>query len=363
MLRHYFAKKTPHLLHRVGFFHRSAVLGREVAVCENTLQQKTEFSQFLSDHKMFFNPKTGALVWNVMMQAKVTERNGTARANTAFAHTEEDWEYKARLRAILKTLAAELKTNPDISHIALQEGPINEYLDYFNLLVNAYFPPEWAVGEAHIEMDSTRWGVITLINRNKIQCSEVERIDLTSGISIKDIDVRCRTFALRNNDSNDGQLLTTLHLPHDNPADALRHFFTKVVESMLDASAEYPDIHDLLGDWNLDAAEVEAIILEVLESFADTVKRGHSKFINVSIYSSPEGHLKTSGKILGVDHAVRITSSPSNEYNYSVNQDFVKDMMSVVIACSIGGAGMMFTEKEGNLECFDEPSSFSVMPY
>lgn len=318
---------------------------------------KSFFSPYLSDHKMYFNAHTGHLTWNIMMQGKVSIRAGKKRANTAFEHEELDIIYQMRLDTVVIALAAQLKNNPAINIISLQEGPIAQDYEYFKSLVEQHFPPEWQLNHAHIYVDNTRWGVITIINLHRIRCTQINLIDLTRELSIIDIDVRCRSFSLINENSH--TMLTTVHLPHDNPKEAFKLIFERILRSMHQKNSKSTiEYHDLLGDLNIEINELDELMKDGINSF----NRSHQdKFkINISVCPSIKGHLKADGSVLTVDYLIRIVMTPAAENEYTINYRLFKDMASLLIPCSIiAGSGIMFSEEitdNTSLENINEPA-------
>lgn len=330
-MRHLFFKT----LHQRGLLRQTSEKGF-VSHVKGALDQYTDFSRNLSDHKMFI--KDGVLNWNMMMQAKSRE-NGDF--NNGFSKTETQLEYQKRLQTTAQFIAYNIVVNPSINCIALQEAPVNEVdLQVFTQALNECLPSEWKVQFASLYVDHTSWGIFTIFNKDKIKCDEITREEILKAVPVKDIEIRCRTFSLSQKEQPKKRLVTMLHLPHNAPKEAFAHVFSNILN--ITKNQEY-ECHDIVGDFNIDPSTLKDIIDEVLNNFANEQLQAFD--INVDICPSIDGHLDANGESLTVDHKITLSMTPSKNPRYSVNYSdrSAYSLLSMFMVISLTGPGMMFS--------------------
>jgi exonuclease III len=318
-----------------------------------TGKQTSSFSPLSSDHKMYTEPKTKGITWNLMMQAKSSQREGQApRSNTAFGHTENQTQYQDRIKENVLKLSEELHNNPDTPYIVFQEAPIGDNYEYFKTELEKNMPKNWCL--EHVYMDNTNWGVVTFINKKKMDCKQIERLDLTEGIPVNQLDIRCRTFKLTKNDAS-VLFLTNIHLPHDSPEAACKGIIRNVIWSQMITPGAKKGEHIIVGDWNIEPTKLDELTKEVVAEIQrdeHCFDKNHPVHLDLSLFSSPEGHLKANGSTLSVDGALFIRFEPSdkNEYTYSFNAEPIERGTAVLTAIAIvAGIGAFFLEEEHEL--------------
>lgn len=310
-----------------------------VSITEITgsLAQHTDLNQHLSDHRMFIN--NGVLNWNMMMQAK---ERAKGEYNNGFRKSETKLEYQTRLRTIAQFIAYNIANDPSISCISLQEAPVDEVdLQVFTQALEENLPSEWKGQYSSLYVDHTSWGIFTLVNKNKIKCDEVTREEILNETSIKDIDIRCRTYSLSQNNETKKRLVTTLHLPHGDPESAFRQVFKRILSQT--KNQDFKD-HDIVGDYNIPSSRLKELIDEELEIF----KKGEPKSfdINVTICPSIDGHIDMNRGHLTVDHQITLKMTPSiipcSSVNYIPRSS--RNLLSLYLIMALTTTQMMFTD-------------------
>lgn len=304
---------------------------------KGSLEQHTDISPHLSDHKMFIN--NGVLNWNMMMQARERASGGY---NNGFRKSETKFEYQARLRTTAQFIAYHIANNPSISYISLQEAPVDEAdLQVFKKALEAYLPPEWMGQYSSLYVDHTSWGIFTLFNKDKIKCDEITREEILKEAAITDIDIRCRTYSLSQKEQLQNHLVTILHLPHGNPEEAFRHVFKKILNQ---TKKPLYKKHDILGDYNINPSRLKEIIDEELKAFQEEETQAFD--INVDICPSIEGHLDANGQHLTVDHQLTLHMTPSKNPHSSVNYTprSARNFLGLYMVIALTTSGMMFTD-------------------
>ena len=312
------------------------------------MQQKSIFSRSSSDHKLYVDPIGGGIGWNLMMQAKHSQPLGQpSRTNTAFGHNEDDAQYRARIEDNVLKLAKELHENPNAPFIVCQEAPIGENFKYFKNLLEQHLPEHWLLERLYV--DNTEWGVVTLINRDKVGCELIERLDLTGGISVGQLDARCRTFKLTVEGRED-RFLTNIHLPHQSPEIACKGLLYNVIKHKMTQKGDKTGSHVICGDWNIEFDALSEIINQVLaeiQSEEEHFDQEHPVSIKITFFCSPEGHLKADGSKLSVDGALLVSFKRSSKYEYSFNwEPFEKGSATLLGIIIVSSLGMLFIEKE-----------------
>lgn len=338
-----------------------------------TAEQSGNFSQDLSDHlKAFFTPPSDSIlekkrvIWNVMMRARSATPGGRS-ANTAFGHTETREEYMQRLQRILEDLKQVLLDNPDIAIIGLQEAPIKEDLAYFKAYVNEHFPEDWKLDSPNVLLDSTPWGVLTIINtqhlstQNQSSLYLVQDDALTENIPIQDIGIRCRTFSMRKKESSiegkttELEKITNLHLPHAKTEEAFIAYMTNVVHEVFEKGLNKECFnHSLVGDWNIQTERLKELLDDIIETEkAKLAQKELPIALSATLVPSPEGHLKQSGEKLSVDHQLTLTVKPSEkfEYQFKVNaKKLIRKGSFVVGVGLVGGTAFNRVSKDNSSE-------------
>lgn len=294
------------------------------------VKQHLEFSHDISDHLMvqFSTPAFHAASFNTMMQGHV---NHTGRANTAFRIHENHEQYTARYMKILEKVRTFLLDNPEISILAFQEAPIREHVDQVVSYINQHFPDEWKIANPDVLHDATNWGLFTLINHKRLQTTKPS-LDksLTQNLSIENMEIRCRTFAMIPNDSSEIIKFTNLHLPHSQAETAFNEFIDNVIEEIIENAINADSFsHHLIGDWNIEAETLNRLVQERFMMKKNKTRAGsvYPCHLTTSLYSSYQGHLKQSGEKLSVDAMLSICVRPANTFNYSFHYYPVTQLM------------------------------------
>lgn len=328
-----------------------------IAEIRGSLDQHTDFSQYLSDHKMFIN--NGVLNWNMMMQARERANGGY---NNGFRKSETKLEYQTRLRTIAQFIAYNIVSNPSISCIFLQEAPVDEAdLKVFTQALEDYLPSEWKGQYSFLYVDHTSWGIFTLVNKSKIKCDEVTREEILKETSIKDIDIRCRTYSLSQNGQTKKRLVTTLHLPHGDPEEAFRHVFKRILSQTKNQDFNG---HDIIGDYNIPPSRLKELIDEELKIFQEG-EPPQPFDINVNICSSIDGHIDMNRGHLTVDHQITLSMTPSIIPSSSVNYipRSSRNFLSLYLIMALTTSRMMFTDLLDEDEESEVESSFIKYGY
>jgi len=240
--------------------------------------------------------------------------------------------YRKRYTAMLDKVKAIVDKNPDIGILVFQEAPVGDELAYMMDYINANYPEEWQVSFK----EGTNWGVFSIINSQRLNTTKpILDETLTTGIDIKDIDIRCRTFSMYNSDGNLIKF-TNLHLPHGAPVAAFKAFMTNVVKEIIQkGSLDKPFTHNLVGDYNIEATKLNALIIEIIKEEMKLAPEGtvFPFHLQTDLHSSHEGHLKKEGEKLSVDNLLILNVEPAKEFYYTF--EFSVDRASVQSAAMI----------------------------
>lgn len=299
------------LVGRLGYFSPHTTFYAPISFA---VPQASEFSPDISDHLLGEYTTSKSMTWNGMMQAKGN--------NTGFPNFIEDFDaYRRRTITKLNLLARFLDEHPDMAVICLQESEINEHRDFVRGYINAYFPPEWKLTNSAVMEDATDWGVLTLINHERLNTSKpMLDLSLTRNIPIKDIQIRCRTFVMFSLENLQAIKWTNLHLPHNDTEVAFSAFMDNVIADIIQHGVHAESLtHHLLGDWNIDAERLNMLTQQKIAEHLNAAPVGTIFPFNISVnlYSSKEGHLKQSGQKLSVDSLLSIAIEPSESYQYT----------------------------------------------
>lgn len=293
------------------------------AIHSKTSKTLSDCDQNHSDHKMAISHCGQVLFWNVMMQAKQSIRDGKPRWNTAYCHEESPTDYRARIIRIFQMIAFELKENPNIAIISLQEAPINpQDVALVHDLIKAFFPSDWHIDTGNVTSDLSEWGVFTLINSQKLALQSIEQIcligDVSAGQSLKP---RCRSFQLT--DESGKRFISSVHLPHDAPHQGFRLLLSQALSYMHTAYNGESVHFKFVGDWNIDKEDKLKIIQQTLLDFtqmqnelSNATKQPYQ--IIVTLEPSLEGHLKANGDKMTVDAVLSIELKPHHQYDFNI---------------------------------------------
>ena len=315
-------------------------------------QQVGTFSNTSSDHlltvfelghkdRLFFS-------WNTMMQANTFRdaMGNIKKTNTAFGHTENDEEYRRRIASNVNTISELLHNNPNIMAFKLQEAPIRDHRVFFESLLKSKLPKHWDPDQLLIK--TTEWGVMTLINHSRFNTT-AKVLDLTEGITIREINERCQTIALTQGDKT--ELLTNVHLPHGDPEAAFLAFLINAIKHRMHQTDASPyKRHTIAGDFNIEPPALKRLIQtaqNIVEKDLNALGMDVPMHIKLSFFYSHEGHLKCDGLKKSVDGALSMEFNRSDQHEYTFNSERIQDEPLILgIVAMTCGSTLLFAKKE-----------------
>lgn len=238
------------------------------------------------------------LSMNMMMQGKYNERK--KRFNNAFQLHESEADYLLRVASITKELGIYLKECRQkgryIELLHLQEAPNNAaHIQYTMEHCAEYFPSDFTVS-----CDSTAWGIMTIVNANKL--GGMQYLPSAYDGPMHDMNIRKTSFTLPKTET----LFTNLHLPHDTPETVLTLIVDgmsqNIINAVLQGHAEYAQF--FIGDWNLEPHILEKAICDALSELFPADLDIH---FSVDFAISSEGHLKSTQEKTTVDCSICIS--------------------------------------------------------
>lgn len=234
--------------------------------------------------------KHSILSWNMMGQGRYNDKKD--RYNNAYFLDESNEAYRARIELVVKHIGECISRHPEISILSLQEAPIPvldkvsgesdfQFEDCLNQAFKTYLPSHF-----RLVHDSTDWGIVTGINANRFSDAFQKQNTVYTG-ALRDMNVRKTTIQIPGCQT----LLTNLHLPHDNPSEAVNQiadFICKNISYQIQHGQARAS-QMLIGDWNFSARDVyqhvEKKLLEVFH-YEIPIK------ITITVTDSPNGHLE-----------------------------------------------------------------------
>jgi exonuclease III len=318
----------------LGKFSAPTVYHKEVSRHDSDVEQLFELHETTSDHlaARFKKPvgvsNKGKPVEILSLNLMMPNKNAFAKKDVK----ESPAAYRKRYTAMLDKVKEIVDNNPDIGILVFQEAPVGEEMAHMTDYINTHFSEEWQTSFK----DGTRWGVFSIISNQRLNTTEPTLDEtLTAGIDIKDIDIRCRTFSMCTSDGNLVKF-TNLHLPHGDPITAFKAFMTNVVKEIIQkGSLDKPFTHNLVGDYNIEATKLDALIKEIIKEEMKLAPEGtvFPFHLHTELHSSHEGHLKKEGIKLSVDNLLILNVEPAKEFHYTF--EFSADRASVEAAAMI----------------------------
>lgn len=253
------------------------------------------WSQYYKDYK-----KVSILSWNIMMRGKYNQEK--SRYNNAFRINETEEEYLFRIERIVQNIGECVLRHPEIAMIFLQEAPVMQHhLKIMKEWFAKYLPDRFKSNS-----DATSWGI--LISANQQMFPQLEKLKTFYTGSLSDMNERKSTVLLPGLKTQ----LTNLHLPHDQPAEALNLIIRNLVEGLtfkiVEAEERYGSFI-FIGDWNLAAKTIETAASRAIN---DLFHQQIPIRCDVTVVESSEGHIKTDGSLVAVDSSLVVSYKVSH---------------------------------------------------
>lgn len=277
------------------------------------LQQMTPLWVGLSDHKAGISKQgdQSVLIYNMMMKCK--------SHNNGFSAVEADADYQRRIAHVTLTLVQILVSNPHITIMALQEAPIRPEDIAIMADIFGKFLPDWE----RAQFDMTDFGLMTFIKSESCQSGFYMDRDLSQALHEVKLDERCLTFVNENN-----YKFSNIHVPHGMNGKAqasLRLILEKVIEDAIQTGVLK---HDIAGDFNSNAEQVEAVLKEVWFEKCKALKK-----VNLSVPAlklsaqfdpSVNGHRKADGTEIDADGVLSLQFSnadgKTDQFNFQTKK-------------------------------------------
>ena len=299
-----FRRMTSHLrpARQYPFLRSAALSDHAPLVLPFAMHNKHSKDPYLVPWSHYYKEyeKVSILSWNIMMRGRYNQEK--SRYNNAFRINETEEEYLFRIERIVQNIGECVLRHPEIAMIFLQEAPVQQHhLALMKEWFAKYLPESFKSNS-----DATSWGI--LISASQQMFPQLEKLQTFYTGSLSDMNERKSTVLLPGLKTQ----LTNLHLPHDNPAEALNLIVNNLVGSLtfniVEAKERYGSFI-FIGDWNLAAKTIETAVSKAIEDLF------HHKIpirCDVTVVESSEGHIKTDGSLVAVDSSLVVSYKVSH---------------------------------------------------
>ena len=266
---------------------------RELPTGKYTL---TPMSQVDMDDESLKKTEIDIASLNTMMRLRISPGktpDAPPRSNSAWMKEETLKQYQQRTAANGAAMGRRIAMNPRIGILFIQEAANTEE----NLKIYERALSESSPREINI-IESTDWGILTAYDPKMFPEGLVKLGTVYSG-SMASLNTRVATFSLEGYETQ----ITNLHLPHDNPEEALEVIANSIAitiaNQIIQGKLDHTQI--FIGDWNLPPDVVEDVVNHKIEKL---FPRELDIQIKLNLEYNKEGHLKRSGDLRTVDHAL-----------------------------------------------------------